>query len=72
MDRVKVVDFGILGGYLHDNSPFFLYEKNGGLLNPDCRTIPFYATWQNKKFNQITPESIKGTLLGRLVEELGI
>jgi len=70
--NIKVADFGVLGSYMHDGSPFFLYEKDGELLDPDCRTIPFYATWQHEKFNKITEESIKGTLLGRLVERTGI
>ena len=69
-DKVSVVKFGMLGGYMHDGSPFYLYEKDGKLLHKDTKTIPFYATWQSKKFNEITPESIKGTLLGKLVEEL--
>jgi len=72
VDKVRIVPFGVLGGYMHDNSPFFLYEKEGKLLSPDTRTIPFYATWQSKKFAEITEQSIKGTLLGRLVEELNI
>jgi hypothetical protein len=70
-DKVSVADFGVLGGYMHDGSPFYLYEDTD-LLNPDCRTIPFYATWQCMKFSQITPESIKETLLGRLVENAKI
>lgn len=69
--KIKIVDFGILGGYMHDNSPFYLFEKSK-LLNEDARTIPFYATWQHAKFGGITPDSIKGTLLGELVEMLKI
>jgi len=72
MDSVAVAEFGVLGGYMHDGSPFYLYEPEGQLLHKDCRTIPFYATWQSKKFDNITKESIRGTLLGKLVEGIGI
>ena len=70
--KVNVADYGVLGGYRHDGSPFYLFEKGQKLLNLDARTIPFYATWQHKKFDIINPETIKGTLLGDLVERLGI
>jgi len=71
-DSVAVAEFGVLGGYWHDGSPFYLYEKEGQLIHEDCRTIPFYATWQSSKFNQITEQGISGTLLGRLVKHVGI
>ena len=70
-DKLAIADFGVLGGYMHDESPFYLFEDSE-LLNPDCRTIPFYASWQKAKFNALTEQSIKGTLLGRLVERIGI
>jgi len=73
MDKVEVAEFGVLGGYLHDGSPFYLYkEETTPLLNPDARTIPFYATWQSKGFKNITPETVKGTLLGKLIKEVGV
>lgn len=69
-DQVSIADFGILGGYQHDGSPFYLWQKDGELINKDCRTIPFYSTWQGSNA-EITPESVKGTLLGRLIEGIG-
>ena len=67
--KINIADFGVLGGYMHDGSPFYLFEKSE-LLSKDTRTIPFYATWQKYKYSMITPFSIRGTLLGDLVEEL--
>jgi hypothetical protein len=71
MDKVTVAPYGVLGGYRHDGSPFYLFENDGELLNPDVRTIPFYATWQGKQA-EVTEQSVQGTLLGRLIERMGL
>lgn len=68
-DSISIADFGVLGGYRHDGSPFYLWQRDGELINKDCRTIPFYSTWQANNA-EITPENVKGTLLGRLIESI--
>ena len=71
-DIIKILPYGMLGGYKHDGSSFYLFEKDGELLNPDCRTIPFYATSYKKKFDDITPQNVKDIMLGKLIEQYKI
>ena len=67
LDKVAIADYGLLGGYRHDGSEFYLYQ-NGELLNPDARTIPMYASSQ-KGFKGITEDYVKNgnTLLSKLI-----
>jgi len=69
MDKVVIAKYGLVGGYKHDNSPFYLYQENEKLLDPDTRTIPLYATSQ-KGFDQITEKYVADseTLLSKLVK----
>jgi len=63
MNKVAIADYGLVGGFRHTGSPFYLYEKDGELLTPDTRTIPLYAS-SKKGFGQITEEYVeKGTSL---------
>ena len=72
VNKIKILDFGILGGYRNNGMPFFLYGNDRSeLLNNQARTIPFYGT-STGLTNNITEQSIKNTLLGRLVEKIGI
>lgn len=71
MDKVAIADYGLLGGFKHDHSPFYIYEDTE-LLNPDARTIPLYATSSKKGFEQITPKYVKesNSLYARLVKRM--
>lgn len=71
MGAVSVAPFGILGGYLHDGSPFYLFEDRE-LLHRDARTIPFYGTWQKEKLSEVNRENVGDMLLGKLIEMVGI
>jgi len=71
MDKVAIADYGLLGGFKHDGSPFYIYEDTE-LLNPDARTIPLYATSSKKGFEQITPKYVEesNSLYARLVKKM--
>jgi len=69
MDKVAIAKYGLVGGFKHDGSPFYLYQKDGKLLTPDTRTIPLYAS-SKKGFEQITEEHIESgdSLYSKLVK----
>ena len=71
IDKVKLLPFGILGGYINDGNPFYLYQQTSTMPIPNARTIPFYSTSTDMSKN-ITEESIDGTLIGNLVKKLNI
>lgn len=70
MEKIAIAPFGVLGGYMHDGSPFYIYQKEGRLLNPDARTIPLYATWQREKFENAANGKLDGCLLGQLIKRM--
>lgn len=70
MDRVAVAEYGLLGGFRHNKTPFYIYQDTD-LLNPDARTIPLYASSAKKGFEQITPRYIEqnNSLFSKLVQK---
>ena len=68
MDKIAIAEYGLLGGFKHDNSPFYIYE-DAELLNPNARTIPLYASSAQKGFGQITEEYVKqgNSLFSKLI-----
>jgi len=71
LDKLSIAGFGLLGGWERgDPLPeFYLWQKDGKLLHPDCRTIPFYATSRKAGFDATNEKTVRdgNTLLSRLV-----
>lgn len=76
LDSLSVAEFGLLGGWERGTPPpeFYIWRRDGELLHPDCRTIPFYATSRRKAFGAITEEGVRNgdDLLSRLVRSKSV
>lgn len=72
LDKIAVAPFGILGGINRDGKSFYIYRKDGELLHPDARTIPFYAASGQANFKQINEACIehRDILLSKLVKKI--
>lgn len=70
-NEISIAPFGMVGGFSHDNTPFYITRDDGELLHPDTRTIPLYGSSSNTN-SVFDLEHIKRgrSLYARLVKKL--